>query len=766
MTTLIILLVIALVVLFSVADLRIRYITGPSFKLFKKVLPAMSETEQQAMEAGDIWWDGEIFSGHPDWQRLHEMPDARLSSEEQSFINNQVETLLAMLDDFAIVQHSGDLPAAVWDYLKQEGFFSLIIGKEYGGLDFSATANSTIVSKIATRSVSAAVCVMVPNSLGPGELLTRYGTGEQKAYWLPRLAAGKEVPCFALTGPEAGSDAGAIPDKGIICEGEFEGRSVLGIRLTWDKRYITLAPVASVLGLAFKLFDPDHLLGEETSLGITCALIPTSHPGVKTGDRHMPMGLAFMNGTTSGKDVFIPLEWIIGGPAYAGKGWRMLVECLSAGRGISLPALATAIGHIAVKTTTAYAAIRKQFGLPIAKFEGIQEALARICANTYTLEATRKFTTSALDSGYSPSVVTAISKYHMTEIGRSIMHDCMDIHAGKAIQLGPKNYLAHLYLGVPVAITVEGANILTRNLMIFGQGAVRCHPYVYAEMQAVANPDHKAGLAQFDKHFTAHLTFTLKNIARSFFHGLTVGKFSSTPVSGETAYYYQQLNRLSAGLALVTDVSMGVLGGSLKRKEMISARLGDVLSQIYMASAILKRYEEDGRQLSDLALVKYGLKQCLQRAGEAFEGYFDNFSSPVLAFIVKRLIFPYGIRYAKPSDEQAINVCTAIYNDEKLRQRLSHLCYIGGSAKESTAAVEAAYQKMKKVAPLEARITAAIKNGDLNKQVPWSDCIKQALKQQLIMQHEADQLLEADELRKNAIAVDSFTPEELPRRAN
>ncbi|WP_017445482.1 acyl-CoA dehydrogenase [Gayadomonas joobiniege] len=754
--------VLAVIIVLRNQDLRLRYVTGPIFKVFKKVLPAMSTTEQEAMEAGDIWWDGEIFSGRPDWQKMHQYPDAQMSPEEQSFLNNQVETLLDMLDDFKIVHQDKDLPPEVWQYLRDNGFFSLIIGKEYGGLDFSATANSSIVAKIASRSVSAAVCVMVPNSLGPGELLTRYGTEQQKNFWLPRLADGRELPCFALTGPEAGSDAGAIPDKGIICEGEFEGQKTLGIKLTWNKRYITLAPVATVLGLAFKLSDPEQLLGGKTDLGITCALIPTAHPGVEIGDRHFPMGLAFMNGTTSGKDVFIPLEWIIGGPDYAGKGWRMLVECLSAGRGISLPALATAIGHTAVKTTSAYAAVRKQFGLSIQKFEGVQESLARIIANTYTLEAARKFTTSALDSGFSPSVVTAISKYHMTEIGRQIMNDSMDIHAGKAIQLGPKNYLGHLYWGVPVAITVEGANILTRNLMIFGQGATRCHPFVYQEMQAAADQNEQRGRETFDQLFIGHVKFTATNFVRCLAHGLTLGKLSQTPVSGETAHYYQQLNRLSAGLALATDISMGVLGGALKRREMISARLGDVLSQIYLASAILKRYEEDGRQRCDLATVHYALKTCLYEAGQAFDGFFANFTPTWLAVILKRVIFPFGINYHKPEDEIAVAVCDHIYNYPALRKRLSRLCYTGRSAEQSTAAVEAAYQAMRQCKNIEQKVLRAQKDGQLNKRQPWSDTIDQALAANIILANEAEQLKQADELRKKAIAVDSFDKEQLP----
>ncbi|WP_016954919.1 acyl-CoA dehydrogenase [Catenovulum agarivorans] len=757
--SILIILLIACAVVLGVAEIRQKWVTKPIFKVFKKILPPMSTTEKEAMEAGDIWWDGEIFSGKPDWQKLHQYPDGKLTEEEQSFIDNQLETLLGMLDDFSIVHETKDLPEDVWNYLKQNGFFAMIIPKEYGGLAFSATANSTIVTKIATRSISTAVTVMVPNSLGPGELLTHYGTQAQKDRWLPGLANGQEVPCFALTGPEAGSDAGAIPDKGIVCKQEFEGKETLGIRVTWNKRYITLAPIATVLGLAFKLYDPDNLLGDEEDIGITCALIPTNHPGVEIGDRHLPMGLAFMNGTTYGQDVFIPIDWIIGGPEYAGKGWRMLVECLSAGRGISLPALAAAIGHLCTKTTSAYSYVRKQFGLSIGKFEGVQEALARIGGSCYMVEAARRFTTSALDSGYSPSVVTAISKYHMTELGRQIVNDAMDIQAGKAIQMGPKNYLGHIFWGIPVAITVEGANILTRNLMIFGQGATRCHPYVFKEMEAGANPDFNQGLKEFDALLVKHVGFTMRNLGTALFNGLTLCKFSESPVAGETAQYYKQMNRLSAGLALCTDVSMLILGGALKRKEMISARLGDVLSHLYMASAVLKRYETDGRQVSDLPFVHYAVQTCLQKAEIAFQGYFDNFRPRWLAHALKRIIFPYGVSARGPNDILARQVCRSLLKTGDTRDRITNLCYMGKDENDAIGVVEAAFVAMHQCQAIELKIHGAQKSGKLPKRVPFDEVIAKAQEQGLITEVEAQQILRADELRKKAIAVDSFSPE-------
>ncbi|WP_111977402.1 acyl-CoA dehydrogenase [Algibacillus agarilyticus] len=750
-----------IITIFAVPNIRQQFITRPVFSIFKRILPPLSTTEKEAMEAGDIWWDGELFRGKPDWKKLHEYQDATLSAEEQQFMDNQLETLLAMLDDYKICHETKNLPENVWDYLKSNGFFAMIIPKQYGGLEFSAAANSHVVTRIATRSISTAVTVMVPNSLGPGELLMHYGTEEQKNFWLPSLSNGKDIPCFALTGPEAGSDAGAIPDKGIICKGTYQGEEVLGINLTWNKRYITLAPVATVLGLAFKLYDPDGLMGDTKDIGITCALIPTDHDGVNIGDRHNPMGMAFMNGTTSGDNVFIPLDWIIGGPDYAGKGWRMLVECLSAGRGISLPALATAIAHVSTRMTSAYSYVRKQFGLSIGRFEGVQESLARIGGLSYTLEASRKFTLSALDMGYSPSVVTAISKYHMTEMGRQVLSDAMDIHSGKAIQMGPNNYLGNLYLGVPIAITVEGANILTRNLMIFGQGATRCHPYVFAEMEAAANPDHNEGLKQFDSLLIKHITFAASNFVMSCGYGLTGGRFIASPVAGETAKYYKQMTRLSRALALCTDISLLILGGTLKRKEMISARLGDVLSQLYLASAILKRYETDGRQVSDLPYVHYAMQLALHKAGVALEGYFQNFRPRWLTKIIQKVVFPFGNPYKMPNDRLARSLCKNMLKPGPSRDRISNLCYLGTSEDDATGVVEAAFTSMVDCREIEIKLTAAQKSGALPRRIPLEEAIDLAQEQGIITDKEAEQIRHADKLRQKAIAVDSFKFDEL-----
>ncbi|UXI02267.1 acyl-CoA dehydrogenase [Photobacterium sp. TY1-4] len=744
-------------------NMRKRYFSDPAFKLFKKVLPPLSDTEREAMEAGSVWWDGELFSGSPNWQTLHNYPQPSLNAEEQAFMDNQLETLLAMLDDYQIVQEDKDLPPQVWEFLRKEKFFSLIIGKEYGGLDFSAHANSTIVTRIATRSLSAAVSVMVPNSLGPGELLSHYGTQDQKDYWLPRLANGTDIPCFALTGPEAGSDAGGIPDQGTVCYGDFEGKEVLGIRVSWNKRYITLAPVATVLGLAFKLQDPDGLIGDKKDIGITCALIPADYPGVEIGERHDPLNLAFMNGPTRGQDVFIPMEWVIGGQDYVGRGWRMLVECLSAGRGISLPALGTAVGHLTARATGAYAYVRKQFGMSIGNFEGVAQAMGRIGGYTYLLEAARTLTTTSLDMNEKPGIVTAIAKYHMTEMARTILNDAMDIHAGRAIQLGPMNYLGHHYFGMPVAITVEGANILTRNLMIFGQGATRCHPFVLKEMEAAANPDAEQASKDFDALLSKHIGFAIKNVSGSLLNAFTGSRLNRAPVSGETAEYYRHLSRMSRGLAVAADFAMLSLGGELKRREMVSARLGDVLSHLYLASAVLKRFEDEGRQQQDLPMVHYALQHCLHQCGVAFDEVLSNFPRKGIGRLVRTLVFPLGIHYPAPKDELSLAITEALMTPGAQRDRLTHLCYIGEKENDPVAIMERAFVAMHAVKGIEKKIAKAVKSGEIPRKISLSAKLEIALSAGIITKDDVEKMHNAEQLRQQAIQVDHFPAEQFKK---
>jgi len=745
-------------VLFFADDLRKDKITRPFFAFFKKVLPPMNQTEKEALDAGDVWWDGELFRGNPDWKKLLDFEKPVLNEEEQSFLDNQVETVCEMVCDWQVSFEDKDLPEEVWNYLKKEGFLGLIIPKEYGGKGFSALAHSSIVCKLASRSGALGVSVMVPNSLGPAELLLHYGTDEQKNHYLPNLAKGKDVPCFALTGPEAGSDASAMPDCGIVCKQIFEGEEVLGIRLNWDKRYITLAPIATVLGLAFKMYDPEKLIGDEQDLGITVALIPTSHEGVEIGDRHFPVGSPFMNGPTRGKDVFVPIDWIVGGQEFAGRGWKMLVECLSAGRGISLPSGATAAAKVAYRATGAYSILRRQFNTEIAQFEGVEEALARIAGATYQLEATRITTAAAVDAGYKPSVVTAIAKYHMTEAARSLVNDAMDIHGGRGVIQGERNYLANGFMSSPVSITVEGANILTRNLMIFGQGAVRCHPFVYREMQAASRANEEQGLDEFDSLFFRHVGYGLSNFIRTLSLGLTAGKIGRRPVDGETGRYYQQLTRMSSALALVSDLSMALLGGELKRKERLSARLGDVLSHLYLSSTVLKYYQDSGQQGADLVYVKWTIENNLFLIQKAFIEFFENLKPVWLGKVLRRLIFPYGNAYKRPSDELDHLIVQAMLTNNELRNRLTKNIYIGNS-QQPIGRIEHAFVKVLAAAKIGKKIRAAVKEQRLELSSDLNETMEKAVATGVLTQLEASDYLEAEALRLDAIQVDEYSQE-------
>lgn len=735
-------------------NLRRERLSRPIFEFFKRVLPPMSDTEQEALEAGDTWWDADLFKGAPNWKEWLAIPYPQLSAEEEQFLAQQTETLCAMLDDWEIVHKDKDLTPEAWAYLKKEKFFGMIIPKEYGGLGFSALAHSTIVTKIATRSPSAAVTAMVPNSLGPAELLMKYGTHEQRQHYLPRLATGEDIPCFALTGPEAGSDAGAMTDTGIVCKGEFEGKECIGISLTWNKRYITLAPVATVLGLAFKMYDPEQLLSDEEERGITVALIPTSHPGVEFGTRHFPMGMTFMNGPTRGKNVFIPLEWIIGGEERAGQGWRMLVECLSEGRAISLPALSTATGKLSYRLTGAYARLRTQFNLAIGHFEGVEEALARIAGHAYQLEAARIITAGAVDNHIKPAVISAIAKYHMTEKSRLIIQDAMDIHAGRGLIMGPRNYLAHGYMSMPVGITVEGANILTRNLMIFGQGAIRCHPFIAREMVAAQMDDAKAGLREFDSLIFRHIGYGISNFIRTLSLGISGGKIATRPVNDKTGSYYQQLTRMSSALALVSDISMLMFGGELKRKERLSARLGDVLSQLYLASTILRYYEHHQRSANDLPYVRWNLDLSLYECQRAFNDFFANLENRTVAVVLKRIVFPWGDAYRRPSDKLDHEMVQSMWTDTEIRDRISRYTYIGERSDDPAFIIEDAFQKVLATKPTRDAIRRAVREGTLSKSDSFHATARAAVTKEICNQEDANAYIAAEEARDKAIQVD------------
>ena len=755
---------IALIVVFLLAAavlnipvLRRALISNRILAIYRRILPDMSQTEKEAIDAGTVWWDADLFSGRPDWDKLLAVREPRLSAEEQAFLDGPVEELCAMCNDWEISHQRQDLPAQVWQFIKDKGFLGMIIPKKYGGLGFSALAHSAVVMKLSTRSSAAAITVMVPNSLGPGELLLHYGTEAQKDHYLPRLAKGQEVPCFALTNPEAGSDAASIPDYGVVCKGTWQGKEVLGMRVTWDKRYITLGPVATLLGLAFRLYDPQKLISDKEDLGITCALVPTSTPGVNIGRRHLPLNAVFQNGPNSGKDVFMPLEWIIGGPEYAGKGWMMLMGCLAAGRAISLPT--SSVGGVKALTrfTGAYARVRSQFRTPIGKLEGVEEALGRIAAHCYMMDATRVMTAGAVDLGEKPAVLSAIAKYHMTERARVCVNDAMDIHGGKGICLGPNNWIGRGYQMTPIAITVEGANILTRTLIIFGQGAIRAHPYVLREMRAAKEMSGAEAAREFDDALTSHIGHVVSNGVRAFVYGLTHASFAPVPgnCASETRHYYRHVSRLSAAFAFLADMSMLAMGGALKRKEKISGRLGDVLSMMYLVSATLKRYEDQGRLREDLPLVRWSVRDALYHAQQAIDQILSNFPVKALATLLRWTVFPLGTPWRPPLDSRNHECAKIALEPGAARDRLTAGMFISRNESEATGQLEAALLATVACEPIEKKLREAVKNGLI---VPRSgvDTAALARDRNVITAEELAQWQRKEALRKHVIKVDDF----------
>ena len=737
--------------LLGVPPLRRRYLSAPILDMFRKLMPTVSDTEREALQAGSVWWEADLFSGNPDWNKLLSWDKPTLREDEQAFLDGPVEELCRMLDDWEITEHLYDLPEDVWAFLKEKRFFGMIIPRQYGGLEFTAYGHSCVVMKIASRSITAAVTTMVPNSLGPAQLLLHYGTEEQKNYYLPRLASGEEVPCFALTGPEAGSDAASMPDTGVVCRQEFNGEETLGIRLNWEKRYITLGPVATVLGLAFKLYDPDHLLGDREERGITLALIPTDTPGIEIGSRHFPLNQAFMNGPNRGRDVFIPMDWIIGGQARIGEGWKMLMESLADGRSISLPALSTGAGKLASRATGAYAAVRKQFKTPIGKFEGVSEVLGRIAGNAYLMDAARGLTTLAVDRGEKPSVASAIVKYHLTERMRRVIDDAMDVHGGRGICMGPSNYLGRVYQAIPISITVEGANILTRSLIIFGQGAIRCHPYLLKEMDATRSGD----LVAFDEALFGHIALATSNMARALFHGLTGARFANTPSDRDDADYYRQLTRLSAVFAITAETALATLGGTLKRRESISGRLGDVLSLMYLASATLKRYAEDGRQAADRPLLEWAMRDALYQAQQKLFEVYDNLPLQPLGRILKHLLFPWGASYRAPDDALLKRAANVVLRWGSARERLSEGLFIPEDPDEPLRQLETAMERATVAEPVLRNLRNAMRNGQLEPGDP-EQCLDEAVSAGVIDEREAAQVRAAVAARKQVIGVDEF----------
>ncbi len=747
--------------LLNVRPLSIALISRRFMRSYRRLLPAMSDTEREALEAGTVWWDGELFTGRPDWRKLAAAPPPVLSEEEQAFLDGPCDTLCRMLDDFDITHRRGDLPPEVWAFLKAQGFFALIIPKRYGGREFSTFAHSCVLVKLASRSVTCASTIAVPNSLGPAELLVHYGTEEQKDHYLPRLARGEDVPCFALTGPRVGSDAAAIPDTGIVCRGLWEGREVVGLKLNFSKRYITLAPIATVIGLAFRMFDPEHLVGDEVNIGITCALIPRDTPGILVGRRHFPLNIPFQNGPVHGHDVFVPIDCIIGGLARAGSGWRMLVEQLSVGRCISLPANATGGALAGVFATGAYARIRRQFNTPVGRFEGVEQTIARMVGLTYIMEAARCVTTAAIDSGEKPAVPAAILKYHLTEMGRRVANDAMDVHGGKAIMLGPRNYLARCYQSIPIAITVEGANILTRNLIIFGQGAIRCHPYVLREMNAARDPDRRRAVAAFDRALFGHIGFAISNAVRSLLMALTFARVAAVPQSGPTRRYYQHIERFSASFALATDIAMLTLGGYLKKKETISARLGDVLSMMYLASMVLKHHANRGRPDEELPIVEWACRELLYQAQEQLHSVLRNFPSRPFAALARLLVFPRGLTYFAPSDRLGRRVAALVMTSTATRAVLGRFIYHSSDPGNPLSALQQALDLAEQAEPLEKKLRVeGVKTGRVTA-LDLPSQIEQALALGIFTEQEAQQLADYDRRVMDIINVDDFAPQEI-----
>jgi len=728
---------------------RRDFVTKPIFSWARGVLPQMSDTEREALEAGDVWWDADLFTGDPDWSKLLAFPPATLTDEEKAFLKGPVEELCAMLDDWKINWEWRDLPKEVWDFVKREKFFGMIIPKEFGGLGFSPYAHSEVVRKVSTRSLTAAVTVMVPNSLGPGELLMRFGTREQQERWLPRLADGRDIPCFGLTSPEAGSDAASMIDSGIICKGNFEGHEVLGLKLNWHKRYITLGPVSTLLGLAFKAYDPDHLVGAQEDLGITVALIPTQLPGVEIGHRHLPAMQVFQNGPNWGRDVFIPLDYIIGGQERLGQGWKMLMTALAAGRGISLPSLSAAGAAFAARTTGAYARIREQFGISISKFEGIEEPLARIAGTAYLLDAARRLTCAALNAGHHPAVISGIMKLQATERMRIAIDDAMDIHGGKAVIDGPQNYLGSLYRSVPVGITVEGANILTRNLIVFGQGAIRAHPYLLDEMNALGESDRAKGLDAFDKAFWKHVGHSFATLFRALGRSWTFGAFASAPDAGDATQFYRQLSRYSSAFALCADMALLTLGGALKRKEMLSARFGDILSELYLLSAALKRWEEEGRQAEDFAALEWCMATGFRTIENRFAEICANLPNRFVGTLLKFVVQPFGARVLGPSDRVVQRCAQLVLEPSAARDRLTaDLAHVDDD--RGFARLEKAFLLVTGSDDVARKLRAARLHD-------WHEAVKKGI----ITQSEGERIAAAREAVAKVIEVDDFAPEAL-----
>ena len=753
--------VVGILAALSAPSVRRPVLIQPLFRMLKGILPKVSATEQEALNAGTIGFDAELFSGQPDWDKLRSVPPITLTDAEKAFLDGPTNELCRMVKDWTIRHNEREVPAEIWDFVKKHGFLGMLISREHGGLGFSAQAQSIVLGRIASRSPDVVTIVMVPNSLGPGELIEKYGTPEQKHHYLPRLAQGLEIPCFSLTGPTSGSDAATMRDVGYVTRGVHEGKEVVGIRLSWEKRYITLGPNATLVGLAFRVFDPENLLGGGEDRGITVALVPADHPGVEIGRRHLPSGAAFPNGPNWGKDVFIPIDWVIGGEKMVGQGWRMLMECLAAGRAISLPSSSAAGAKSLLRNTSAYARIRKQFDLPIGRMEGLQEPLARLVENAYVNEAARAVTASMVSRGEKPSVISAIMKYQTTERMRRSLNDAMDLHGGRGVCDGPSNYLQAAYQSMPIAITVEGANILTRSLITFAQGALRSHPYLYKEIQACQDMDEEQGLAAFEKAFTDHVSFAASNVFGALFHNLTFGWFGHVPEKAYgTAEWYRQLWRASRNFAVVADLAVAALGGGLKTRQKITGRLADALSELYLLSCVLKRYEDDGKPASDRQIVALCARNGLFRFQEAMRGAIDNFPSLPVRWLMRAVVFPLGAHY-KPAPDRLGHQCVElVLTPGEVRDRLTRFIYVSQDADDPTGLLEVTFAKAVAAEAAEKKLDRAVRAGQVRR-VHGTDWIGDAAKLGILSDEEAGLVREVETLTARVISVDHFDPAEV-----
>ncbi len=740
--------------------IRQKVVTRPAFGIVKKILPPVSPTEREALEAGTLGFDAELFGGEPDWEKLRSVQPMTLTDDERQFLDGTTEELCRMTDDWQIREENREIPENLWTFIKDKGFLGMLISKEHGGLGFSAQAQSLILGKIASRSPDVAVAVMVPNSLGPGELIEKFGTDDQKDHYLPRLAKGQEVPCFALTGPYAGSDAASMRDIGTVTKGNHNGQDVIGIKLNWDKRYITLAPNATLLGLAFQLFDPENLLGKGEDLGITLALVPTDHQGVQIGRRHLPCGNAFPNGPTWGENVFIPTDWIIGGPERAGQGWRMLMSCLAAGRAISLPASGTAAAKSMLRSTSAYARIRSQFNIPIGKMEGIEEPLARLVETAYLLESARAVTASMVSGGDKPAVISALMKYRCTEWARQAVNDAMDIQGGKAICDGPSNFAQAAYQSIPVSITVEGANILTRSLMVIAQGALRSHPWLIKEVEAVQNPDEEEGFEAFEEAFEGHVGYAVANVFGSFFHNVTFGAFGVAPKVRYAGKWYRQAYRASRSFALVMDMSVAILGGGLKTKQRITGRLADALSDLYFLCCLVKRFEDDGEPQADRAILDYCAQNALSRFYASLEGVISNFPNPAVAVLMRVAVFPLGNHTRPATDKSAKPIVSLVLEPTASRDRLTREIFISQDLDDNLGVLEAAFRKVIETEDANRKLERAVRDG-MVKRFLGNDFIGEAVEKGVLSKQEGEALRERERLVAKVIAVDHFDPDEI-----